>query len=85
MFQDTFRGKKRFLNLSRSDYQCPECGYTCQVRNIDYENQTRSDLLMSDQDIYNSEEKHKSNEDVIGDAFCPGRYCARQKCFHVRT
>ena len=29
--------KKTFQSLGRSDYQCPQCGSVCQVRNIPFE------------------------------------------------
>ena len=31
--------KKTFQSLGRSDYQCPQCGSVCQVRNILFEDQ----------------------------------------------
>ena len=31
--------KKTFQSLGRSDYQCPQCGSVCQVRNIPFEDQ----------------------------------------------
>ena len=34
--------KKTFQSLGRSDYQCPQCGSFCQVRNIPFEEQTNS-------------------------------------------
>ena len=34
--------KKNFQSLGRSDYQCPQCGSVCQVRNIPFEDQTNS-------------------------------------------
>ena len=34
--------KKTFQSLGRSDYQCPQCGPVCQVRNIPFEDQTNS-------------------------------------------
>ena len=32
--------KKTFQSLGRSDYQCPQCGSVCQVRDIPFEVQT---------------------------------------------
>ena len=32
--------KRTFQSLGRSDYQCPQCGSVCQVRNIPFEEQT---------------------------------------------
>ena len=37
--------KKTFQSLGRSDYQCPQCGSVCQVRNILFEEQLNSVLL----------------------------------------
>ena len=37
--------KKTFQSLGRSDYQCPQCGSVCQVRNIPFEDQTKTFLL----------------------------------------
>ena len=34
--------KKTFESLGRSDYQGPQCGSLCQVRNIPFEEQTNS-------------------------------------------
>ena len=34
--------KKTFQSLGRSEYQCPQCGSVCQVRNITFEYQTNS-------------------------------------------
>ena len=37
--------KKTFQSLGRSDYQCPQCGSVCQVRNIPFEEQIGSFFL----------------------------------------
>ena len=34
--------KKTFESLGRSDYQCPQCGSLCQVRNIPFQGQINS-------------------------------------------
>ena len=34
--------KKTFQSLGRRDYQCPQCGSVCQVRNNPFEEQTNS-------------------------------------------
>ena len=67
--------KKRFQSLDRSDYQCPQCGSVCQVRNIPFEEQTNSFFLSLGQGVYVFEENPKSIQDVIGDVYCPGMYC----------
>ena len=73
--------KKTFQSLGRSDYQCPQCGSVCQVRNIPFEEQTFSFFLSFGQGVYVFEENPKSNQDVIGDVFGPGQYCCnRDKC-----
>ena len=73
--------KKIFQSLGRSDYQCPQCASVCQVRNIPFENQTNSLFLSFGRGVYIFEESPKSVQDVIGDVYCPGRYCSnREKC-----
>ena len=75
------RHKKTFQSLCRSDYQCPQCGSVCQVRNIPSEDQTSSFFLSLDLGVFIFEESPKSVQDVIGDVFCPGEYCSnREKC-----
>ena len=73
--------KKTFQSLGRSDYQCPQCGSLCQVRNIPFEEQTNSFLMSPGQGVYIFEERPKSIQEVIGDVFCPGDFCLnREKC-----
>ena len=73
--------KKTFQSLGRSDYQCPQCGSDCQVRNIPLEEQTISFFLSLGQGVYIFEERAKSIQEVIGDVYCPGKYCFnREKC-----
>ena len=73
--------KKTFQSLGRSDYQCPQCGSVCQVRNILFEDQTNSFLLSHGQGVYIFEESPKSVQDNIGDVYCAGKYCSnREKC-----
>ena len=73
--------RKTFQSLGRSDYQCPQCGSVCQVRNILFEEQTNSFFLSLGQGVYIFEESPKSVQDVIGDVYCPGKYCLnRAKC-----
>ena len=73
--------KKTFQSLGRSDYQCPQCGSVCQMRNILFEEQTNCFFLSLSQRVYIFEESPKSVQDVIGDVYCPGKYCLRrEKC-----
>ena len=73
--------KKTFESLGRSDYQCPQCGSVCQVRNLPFEEQTNSFFLSLGQGVYVFEESSKSIQDVIGDVYCPGKYCFnREQC-----
>ena len=73
--------QKTFLSLGRSDYQCPQFESVCQVRNNPFEDQTNSFFLSHDQGVYIFEESPKSVQDVIGDVYCPGKYCSnREKC-----
>ena len=73
--------KKTFQSLGRSDYQCPRCASLSQVRNFAFEDQRNSFLLSLDQWVYIFEKSTKSVPDVIGDVYCPGKYCSsREKC-----
>ena len=73
--------KKTFQYLGRIDYQCPQYGSVCQVRNIPSEDQTNSFFLSFGPGVYNFEESAKTIQDVIGDVYCPGKYCLnREKC-----
>ena len=73
--------KKTFQSLGRSDYQSPQCGSVCHVRNIPFEDQRNSFFLSLGQGVYIFEENPKSIQDVIGDVYCPGKYCSnREKC-----
>ena len=73
--------KKTFQSLVRSDYQCPHCESVCQVRNVPFEGQRNSFFLSLVQRVYIFEENSKSVQDVIGDVYCPGKYCInREKC-----
>ena len=77
--------KKTFQSLGRSDYQCPQCGSVCQLRNILFEEQRNSFFLSPGQGVYIFEENPKSIQDVIGDVFCCGEYCLnREKCKSIR-
>ena len=73
--------KKTFQSLGRGDYQCPQCGSVCQVRNFPFEDQTKSVFLSFGAGVYIFEESAKTIQDVIGDVYCPGKYCLnREKC-----
>ena len=73
--------KETFPSLGRSDYQCPQCASVCQVRNILFEDQTNSSFLSFSAGVYIFEESVKTIQDVIGDMYCPGKYCLnREKC-----
>ena len=73
--------KKTFQSPGRSDYQCPQCASVFQVQNTPFEEQTNSFFLSLCQGVYIFEENPKSIQDVIGDVYCPGKYCFnREKC-----
>ena len=73
--------KKTFQSLGRSDCQCPQCASVCRVRNIPFEDQRKTFFLSLGQGVYIFEESPKSVQDVIGDVYCPGKYCSnREKC-----
>ena len=73
--------KKTFQSLGRSDYQYPQSASVCQVRNIPFEEQTNSFFLSFGPGVSIFEESPKSIQDVIGDVYCPGKYCSnREKC-----
>ena len=73
--------KKTFQSLGRSEYQCPQCGSVCQVRNIPFEDQRNSFVLSLGQGVYTFEESPKSVQDVIGAVYCPGKFCLNgEKC-----
>ena len=51
------------------------------MRNILFEDQRESFFLSLGQQVYIFEESAKSIQDVIGDVYCPGKYCSnREKC-----
>ena len=73
--------RKTFESLGRSDYQCSQCGSVCQVRNIPFEEQINSYFLSLGQGVYIFEERPKSVQEVIGDVYCPAKFClSREKC-----
>ena len=75
--------KKTFQSFGRSDYQCPQCASVCQVRNIPFEDRTKSYFLSFGQGVYIFEERPKSFQDVIGDVYCPK--CRNEKCVYIST
>ena len=73
--------KRTFQSLSRSDYQCPQCASVCQARNTTFEDQTISFFLSFGPGVHSFEESPKSFQDVIGNVYCPGKYCLNtEKC-----
>ena len=73
--------EKTFQSLGRNDYQCPQCTSVCQVLNIPFEDQTNTFFLSIGQGVYTFEETQKSIQDIIGNVYCPGKYCSnREKC-----
>ena len=73
--------KKTFQPLGRSDHECPQGEPVCQVRNILFEDQTKSFFLSFCQRVYIFEESPKSIQVVIGDVYCPGKYWSnKEKC-----
>ena len=71
--------KKTFQSLGRSDYQCPQCGSVSQVRNIPFEDQTISFFLSFGAGVHIFEESAKTIQDVIGEVYCPGKYCLNRE------
>ena len=71
--------KKTFQPLG--DYQCAQCVYVCQVRNIPFEDQTNFFFLSFGPGVFSFEENPKSIQEVSGDVYCPGEYCLnKEKC-----
>ena len=71
--------KKTFQSLGRCDYQCPQCAAVCQVRNIPFEDQTNSFFLSFGAGVYIFEGSAKTIQVVIGDVYCPGKYCLNRE------
>ena len=71
--------KKTFQSLGRSDFQCPQCASVCQARNIPFEDQTNSFFLSFGAGVYIFEESVKTIQDVIGDVYCPRKYCLKER------
>ena len=73
--------KRTFQLLDRSEYQCQQCSFVYQMRNISFEDQTKSFFLPFGQGVYIFEMSPKSFQDVIGDVYCPGKHCFNtEKC-----
>ena len=73
--------KKTFQSLGRSDYQCPQCASGCQVPNIPFEDRTNSIFLSFGHRVHIFKESAKAIQDIIGDVYCPGKYCSNsEKC-----
>ena len=59
----------------------PQCASVCQVRNILFEDQTNSFFFSLGQGVSIFEANPKSIQQVIGDVYCPGKFCLnREKC-----
>ena len=68
--------KKTFQSLGIRDYQGLQCASVCQVRNVLFEDQMTSFFLSFGQSVYIFEFlSSKTIQDVIGDVYCPGKYC----------
>ena len=73
--------KKTFQSLGRGDYQFPHCASMFQVRDVLFEDQTYCIFLSFGQGVYIFDESSKSTPDVMGDVYCPGKYCFnRENC-----
>ena len=70
---------KTIQSLGGSIYQCPQCGTVCQVRNIPFEDQRNSFFFWLGQGVFIFEENPKSVQDVLGDVYCPGKYCLNRE------
>ena len=73
--------KKTFQSLGGSNYPCCQCASVCQVSNIPFVDQKNFGFLSIGPGVYIFEESPKSIQDVIGDVYCPGKYCFKtEKC-----
>ena len=57
--------------FNRSDYQCHQCLFTCQVHKVFLEEWIKLFPLMFNQGTYVFEELRKCIQVFMGDAFCP--------------
>ena len=79
--QVEFACTKRLFNLSAEAFINVHSVGLCHVRNIPFEDQRNSFFLSLGQGVYIFGENPKSVQDVIGDVYCPGKYCLnREKC-----
>ena len=79
--QVDFACTKRLFNLSAEAIINARNASVCQLRNIPFEDQRNSFFLSLGQGVYIFEESPKPVQDVIGDVYCPGKYCSnREKC-----
>ena len=73
--------KKTFEFVGRSNYQGSQRSSVCQERKIPFEDQKNSFFLSLGRGVYIIEESPKSVQDVIGDVYCPGKFCSnRERC-----
>ena len=75
--------EKTLQSFESSDYQCPQCNFTCQVRSFPCEKDTLLFFLKNEQGIYVFTETQKSIQDVIGDLY--RQTCPNEKCVSVST
>ena len=73
--QVDFACTKRLFNLSAEAIINACNARMCQVRTILFDDQRNSFFLSLGQGVYIFEENPKSVQDVIGDAYYPGKYC----------
>ena len=79
--QLNFAGTKRVFNLSAEAIINARNARLCQVCNNPFEDQKNSFFLSFGQGVYVFQETPESIQDVIGDVYCPGKYCSnREKC-----
>ena len=73
---------KRLFNLSAEAITSVRNARVCARWAIFYfEDQADSFFLSFGKGVYSFEESPKSIQDVIGDVYCPGKYCSsREKC-----
>ena len=71
--------EKTFQSLGRNSYRCSQCVSVCEVHKIPFGDQTNSFFFSLGQAVYTFEATPKSNQNGIGDVFCPGRYCFNRK------
>ena len=73
--------QKDFSISWQKRFSMSQCRSVGQVRSILFEDQWNSFFLSLGQEAYIFEESPKSVQDVIGDVYCPGKYCSnREKC-----